>query len=72
MKKFLIIGLIVMMVTFFTLPALAFAETPVEPDPDIYTYSGVDDGQMTMDLTNDNNCEPIPDTDVLCPSGKAA
>lgn len=66
MKKFLIIGLIVMMVTFFTLPALAFAETPVEPDPDIYTYSGVDDGQMTMDLTNDNNCEPIPDTDVLC------
>jgi len=66
MKKFLIIGLIVMMVTFFTLPALAFAETPVEPDPDIYTYTGVDDGQMTMDLSNDNNCEPLPDTDVLC------
>jgi len=57
-KKLTIVGLAVLLVVFFTIPAFAFADTDDE-----YSWSGEDSGQYTLD--NEGNGSN-PDTDIYC------
>jgi len=61
MKKFLVFGVIVALLIFFTVPSMLFSETGDE-----YEWSGTEDGQYTLDIEDPDDGDDEPDTDVFC------
>jgi len=61
MKKFLVFGVVVALLIFFTVPSMLFSETGDE-----YEWSGTEDGQYTLDIEDPDDGDDEPDTDVFC------
>ena len=61
MKRIIIFGVCVALTVFFCVPSMLFSDTDDE-----YTYSGIDNGQYTMDLTGEVPENNDPDMDVYC------